>query len=237
MIKSCVKTLLTSGLLLSVAASFALPLPKNIIGFSSKQGQQLLLQSNNKAAYWRLAPYFITERGLSWCAIAADVMALNALGIKKPLTPEHAPYRIFTQDTFFNNAKAIDVIPPARVFAGGVTLAQDKKLLEAHGVNVKMVYADQSSADDFRQAAIDAIGSKNKVILINYCRNVIGQTGCGHFSPLAAYNKKADRFLIMDVARYKYPPAWVKANELYKAISVGKDTTSHLHRGYLIVSK
>ena len=30
-------------------------------------------------------------------------------------------------------------------------------------------------------------------------------------SPLGAYDEKADRFLILDVARYKYPPVWVTA--------------------------
>jgi Phytochelatin synthase len=34
----------------------------------------------------------------------------------------------------------------------------------------------------------------------------IGQEQGGHISPLAAYDAETDRFLILDVSRYKYPP-------------------------------
>ena len=47
---------------------------------------------------------------------------------------------------------------------------------------------------------------------MNYLRKAIGQERGGHISPLAAYDAKSDRFLILDVARYKYPPVWVKAS-------------------------
>ena len=45
-----------------------------------------------------------------------------------------------------------------------------------------------------------------------------GQGG-GHFSPLAAYNGKADDLLLMDVARYKYPPFWVDTDLLWQAMA------------------
>jgi hypothetical protein len=44
---------------------------------------------------------------------------------------------------------------------------------------------------------------------VNYQRGALGQKESGHISPLAAYNAASDRFLILDVAAYKYPPVWV----------------------------
>jgi hypothetical protein len=43
--------------------------------------------------------------------------------------------------------------------------------------------------------------------------------GGGHFSPLAAYHEESDSFLVMDVARYKYPPFWVHADLLCQAMA------------------
>ncbi|MGQ4001563.1 phytochelatin synthase family protein [Francisellaceae bacterium CB299] len=71
---------------------------------------------------------------------------------------------------------------------------------------------------------------------MNYNRADMGAVGGGHFSPLAAYNPGADSWLLMDVARYKYPPAWIKTSDLYKAIQAN-DSESEKPRGIIIVSK
>lgn len=41
----------------------------------------------------------------------------------------------------------------------------------------------------------------------------------GHFSPLGAYHAPTDSFLIVDVAKYKYPPVWVGADTLFTAMA------------------
>jgi hypothetical protein len=66
-------------------------------------------------------------------------------------------------------------------------------------------------------------------------RKAIGQETGGHISPVAAYNEQTDRFLILDVSRYKYPPIWVKAEELWKATAT-LDSVSGKTRGFLLVS-
>jgi hypothetical protein len=45
-----------------------------------------------------------------------------------------------------------------------------------------------------------------------------------------------DRFLLMDVARYKSPPCWVKAEVLYHALK-GTDSVSQKSRGLLVISR
>ncbi len=62
----------------------------------------------------------------------------------------------------------------------------------------------------------------------------MGQERGGHISPLAAYHEETDRFLILDVARYKYPPVWVEAATLWEAMNT-MDTTAGKTRGFVTV--
>jgi Phytochelatin synthase len=54
---------------------------------------------------------------------------------------------------------------------------------------------------------------------------------------LAAYDTKSDRFLILDVARYKYPPVWVKASELFDAMNTADADNEEKTRGFVLISK
>ena len=76
-----------------------------------------------------------------------------------------------------------------------------------------------SSLDAFRKAAVAAIDDDDHFVLVNYLRKAIGQEAGGHISPLAAYDADTDRFLILDVSRYKYPPVWVEASALFGAMN------------------
>jgi hypothetical protein len=68
----------------------------------------------------------------------------------------------------------------------------------------------------------------------NYDRAALGQTGNGHFSPLAAWHAASDRVLVLDVARFKYPPHWVPVDKLWQAMCA-LDPASSLARGYLVI--
>ena len=59
------------------------------------------------------------------------------------------------------------------------------------------------------------------------------QVGSGHMSVLGAYEDGSDQVLILDVARYKYPPHWVPAAALFDAMRALAGSTS---RGWVVVS-
>ena len=42
-----------------------------------------------------------------------------------------------------------------------------------------------------------------------YTIYMLTQTGTGHFSPIGGYHAEKDLALILDVARFKYPPYWM----------------------------
>ena len=74
-------------------------------------------------------------------------------------------------------------------------------------------------------------------MIVNYLRKAINQERGGHISPLAAYDAETDRFLILDVARYKYPPVWVRAEDLFAAMNTTDADNQNRTRGYVLVSK
>ena len=74
-------------------------------------------------------------------------------------------------------------------------------------------------------------------MIVNYLRKAIGQERGGHISPLAAYDAETDRFLMLDVARYKYPPVWVEAEDLFAAMNTTDADNQNRTRGYVLVRK
>ena len=218
------------------ALSQTIPLPENLISFNSRDGEQLLIESKSRQDYWPLSIQFVTQHNQAYCGVASMVMVLNALGITAPEDPKYTPYNVFTQDNFFNNEKTKAVVSPEVVSRQGMTLDQLGDLLASYSVNVKVYHASDTTLDEFRKLVIQNLKSENNFVLVNYLRKAIGQETGGHISPLAAYNEQTDRFLILDVSRYKYPPVWVKAADLWQAMAT-VDSSVNKTRGFVLISK
>ena len=89
--------------------------------------------------------------------------------------------------------------------------------------------------DEFRALATRALAEPNQYVIVNYLRRHVGQERGGHISPLAAYDADADRFLILDVSRYKYPPVWVKAEDLFAAMNTPDSDNENRSRGFVLI--
>jgi glutathione gamma-glutamylcysteinyltransferase len=70
------------------------------------------------------------------------------------------------------------------------------------------------------------------VLIAAYDRAALGQTGSGHFSPLGGIHAARDLVLVLDVARFKYPPHWVSTEQLWRAMQPNDPATGH-PRGWL----
>lgn len=73
----------------------------------------------------------------------------------------------------------------------------------------------KSSLNFFRNCLIACNSSHDTFLTANFNRKVLGQTGTGHYSPIAAYNAKRDLALILDVAKFKYDSYWCPLTQLY----------------------
>ncbi|UBF23826.1 phytochelatin synthase family protein [Kovacikia minuta CCNUW1] len=218
------------------ALTQTLPLPSNLINFNSREGSQLLLESNAREDYWPLSIQFVTQNSQSFCGVASMVMVLNSLAIPAPQDPRYSPYRVFTQEDFFNNEQTRKVLSPDIVMRQGMTLDQLGQLLATHPVDVQVHHAGDLTINEFRQRVVENLQQPNNFVLANYLRKAIGEEKGGHISPIAAYNQQTDRFLILDVSRYKYPPVWVKATELWQAM-LAVDSVSGKTRGFVLVKR
>ncbi|MEA5626926.1 phytochelatin synthase family protein [Nostoc sp. UHCC 0251] len=229
---------LTIGLCISGGSvlSQTLPLSSNLVGFNTPEGENLLFQSKSKDDFFPLSMQFITQNNQAYCGVASMVMVLNGLQIPAPEAPQYKPYRVFTQENFFSNDNAKKVLTPEAVSRQGITLDQLGQLLASYGVKVNVYHAADTSLEQFRKQAAENLKQPQDFVLVNYLRKEIGQEKGGHISPLAAYNEQTDRFLILDVSRYKYPPVWVKTADLWKAM-LTNDSTSKKSRGFVFVSK
>lgn len=192
-----------------------------------------------KGDFLPLMSQFVSEYQATFCGIASSVMALNTLGIERPLAPKWYPYNYWDQDNIFTRDVLEKVKPVSGVDAGGITLEQLETLLDLSGAKAEKTFASETDVDAFRKAARATIADPDAILIVNFSRAVFGQAGLdggGHISPVAAYNEEADRFLVLDVARYKYLPSWATASQLYAAMNT-PDSSSGKSRGFVIVRK
>ena len=215
-------------------ASKTLPLPEGLVSLNSQEGEQLLLHSEARQSYWNLSVQFLTQKTQAFCGIASIVMVLNALGIPAPTTPEYKPYTVFTQENFFND-QTEKVLPQSVLAEMGMTLDQIGELLQSYGVRAQVHHAADSGLAEFRRLAAEHVTKQNSYVIVNYLRREIGQEKGGHISPLGAYDGDTDKFLILDVARYKYPPVWVKAADLFGAMNTTDSDNNNRTRGYVLI--
>jgi len=224
------------GLFTAVAQAQTLPLPDNLIDLRSHQGEDLLRESDAYEAFVPLSVNFVTQENQAFCGVASIVMVLNAMQLPAPSVPAYDPYHTFTQDNFLNE-KTEAILPREVLSNQGITLDQLGALLATQPVKVEVHHAADSSLDAFRKVARDYLGAEGRFVIVNYLRKAIGQEKGGHISPLAAYDAETDRFLILDVSRYKYPPVWVMASQLFDAMNTTDSDNQNKTRGFVLVMK
>ena len=223
------------GVLVVGANGETLKLPDNLVGFGSHDGESYFAESDAREAYFPLASNFLTQKTQAYCGVASIVMVLNALNLPAPSVPEYEPYRTFTQENVLT--PQTDAVLPRDVLARqGMTLDQIGAILLTQPVKVEVHHAAESSADEFRSLARSYLGEPGHFVLINYLRRTLGQESGGHISPLGAYDGKTDRFLILDVARYKYPPVWVKTSDIFEAMNTKDADNADKTRGFVLVT-
>jgi hypothetical protein len=221
-------------LLTANAQAETLPVPENLIDFRSEPGEQLLLESDALEPYFPLSANFLTQKNQVYCGVASIVMVLNALEVPAPASPEYEPYRTFTQDNFLDE-RTEAVLPREVLRKQGMTLDEIGHLLALHPVEAAVHHASDSSVEKFRAVAQDYLSQEDRFVIVNYLRKTIGQEKGGHISPVAAYDAETDRFLTLDVSRYKYPPVWVTAPELFAAMNTTDADNQNRTRGFVLV--
>lgn len=209
------------------------PLPAGLVAFSAPEGRALLreaLDAGTAEAFFPLMSHLHTQGEPAWCGLGTLVTVLNALEID-PGRAWKGPWRWFGEE-LLDCCKSLDA---AR--AEGLTLDELACLARCNGAATRVRIARPDSAARFRadlQASVRA--PAGPFIVCNYARGALGQTGDGHFSPVAAWHPGRDLALILDVARFKYPPHWAPVDQLLAAMA-GEDPATGQARGWAVMER
>eukprot|EP00536_Pseudo-nitzschia_multiseries_P000883 jgi/Psemu1/179689/e_gw1.11.279.1 len=224
-------------------------LPETCVGFASRQGKTLFkkaLENNGLKSFYNLIEQHHTQTEPAFCGVSTLVMVLNALAVD-PGQQWKGPWRWYSEN-MLNCCVDLEEIKK-----DGITLRDFQCLAYCQGLSVETQYCDEtSSLENFRRAVERAcleemlLGNESEVsgedgnkllecLVVSYSRQALGQTGDGHFSPLAAYDKESDSVLILDTARFKYGAHWVKLPLIYEAMKP-IDEASGRPRGYTLLS-
>lgn len=178
--------------------------------------------------YFPLAAQFHTQSEPAYCGLGTLAMVLNALAID-PQRIWKGPWRWFSEEL-------LDCCSPLEVVKkNGITISEFVCLARCNGAAAQPIYASESDVDQFREVVRECSARDDRLLVVSYDRRGLKQTGSGHFSPIGGYHPDKDMVLILDVARFKYPPHWVSLPTLFAAMQT-IDSASQRSRGYISVT-
>jgi len=193
------------------------PLPEPAIALSSSAGLGLFreaLAGETMGTYFVLAEQFHTQAEPSFCGLASLVMVLNGLAVD-PKRRWKGPWRWYAE-SLLECCEPLEVVKER-----GVTLEKLACTASCNGLDVDVVRGP--SVEELR-ATVSRVCAQRpddvaEVLVASYSREALRQTGDGHFSPVGGYHRPSDSVLILDTARFKYPPHWVPLADLASAMA------------------
>ena len=205
------------------------PLPPQLVAFAGSEGRALFdaaRADGGMEAFFPLIEQFHTQADPAFCGLGTLVVALNALGVD-PGRLWKGPWRWFSEEL-------LDCCSPLeRVRTQGLTLDELACLARCNGAGTTVTRADPDNLEEFRAALrVAARSPADPVLIVSYDRRALGQTGEGHFSPIGGLHESSDHALVLDVARFKYPPHWVPVGALHLAMQA-KDRVTDRARGWI----
>lgn len=217
-------------------------LPSDLISLSSHEGKKLFreaLENGGMESFFPLSEQFITQSEPSFCSLSSLAMVLNALSYD-PKRIWKGAWRWVSEEMLQCESAEICGHSIERIKANGMNFDEFGALAQCHGVTIQGIRASKALDEKysfFREKIIEVSSSSsaNQFIVVNFSRKYLGQTGSGHFSPIGGFNIANDSVLILDVARFKYPPYWVPLSRLWKSMGE-EDSLSKESRGYFLIS-
>lgn len=220
---------------------FRRPIPEALIALSSTEGRRRFLDAQlagSAEPFLPLMEQFVTQNEPTYCGLGSLTMVMNALRIdpRRRWRDETGPGWRWWSDEMFLEGTCTPTL--AELKADGVGMDELATIATTSGadVSVHRPTDEGASIDSFREAVFSASRMQAEAFLVSsFCRASLGQTGGGHFSPIGAYHEASDSVLVLDVARWKYPPFFVGLRQLWSA-SATIDSATGRSRGWLLLS-
>lgn len=235
-------------------------LPPDLTAFSSQEGKRYLMEAfagGTAESYWKLTEHFVNQSDPAFCGVTTLLMCLNAMCID-PNIRWRGGWRYYGSEEVLLDRCCFSA---ERIRRKGIVLEDFARLGRCHGLTIDLKRpllengensndennpgsnGDGGDAsyflDDFRRdirRILSGTDAKHQPLLVvSFSRLALGQTGDGHFSPIAAYHEETDRVLVLDVARFKYAPYWVGVEDLFHSMR-DLDEVTKKPRGWFLLS-
>ncbi len=247
-----------SKILVFVLFSFAL-LAADLVVWDTPESEKRISRSNYKKDFFILSNHFQAQTDKLICGPTTGAIVLNAFRIPsngttpktslenqslKENLPDGFDPRLgkFTPRSFISH-KASRIKTWEQIYGKpingrkdyGLQLRQLHKIFELHGLKSALRVVDEKlTLEKMKEEMLSNLKRKGDFVIVNYARKSLGQKGGGHISPVGAYDKTSDSFLVMDVNPNTAHWVWVKSEDLYKSMKTF-DTIEN--RGYLLLSQ
>ena len=227
-------------------------LPRNLVDYRSLESRTRLcrsLQGGYAVPYLALSSCFNTQTEPAYCGVSTLAIILNSLRID-PQRIWKTIWRWYSEDLLVCCRHLEDVKET------GITLEEFVCLAECNGATAtlsrprdsteeyeKFVQTVKRVCTGGRAKGNTKEGEKKEnldeenpeeFMAISFSRKTLGQTGDGHFSPIAALDVKTNSVLMFDTARFKYPPYWVPLDLLFQSM-LPIDKATGKSRGYVVL--
>lgn len=218
-------------------------LPQNLVDYRSLESKARLcraLQTGYAVPYLSLSSCFNTQAEPTFCGLSTLAIILNALRID--------PQRIWRTVWRWYSEELLECCRPLEdVKKTGIILEEFLCLASCNGAVPNLVRPNDTK-EQFeafvqtlervctggRTVKDENFDEENpeEFMALAYSRKTLGQTGDGHFSPIAAMDTETNSVLLFDTARFKYPPYWVPIELLFQSM-LPVDSATGKSRGYV----
>lgn len=252
--------LLSATLLASALAgdSRSTPSVQALLPFASEEGLARLTRSSARMDFPALANQFEAQSNAAFCGPTTAAVVLNAIRGRGADLPrdrsrlraedfQHLPANFdpslprFTQDNVIlkgGKSRAAVLGEPQTINGKtvrdfGYQIRQLDELLRANGVKTRLVIVDDAlTLEAIRGDLTENLKRPGDYVIVNYRRELVGQPGGGHISPLGAYDTESDSVLVLDVNPASAGWVWMPLATLVKGMR-SFDTVEN--RGYILV--
>jgi hypothetical protein len=198
------------------------------------------MRESDAPDYWALSPYYAAQDDDRSCSVASAAMVLNAARAPRDLGAED---ELVTQRSLLARTENETWQACVGPLGHGVTLDQLGVFLgdalRKHGferASAEVVHVEDASRaalDRVHAALVENERSARDFIIANFDQGAYtGDEHAGHVAPVAAYDAKRRRVLILDPDRRWYEPYWVP-EEAFVAGMATTDPVSGKARGFV----
>jgi hypothetical protein len=185
------------------------------------------IQKHTAPDFWAMMPYYTAQQTGAACSVASVSMVINAARTEQALTADD---ELATQNNVLKKTADEEWTKAVGDKGGGRTLDQlgvvTEKAFKAYGFDhatVEVIHVDDLSAATrykIHNALVENEKGPKDFIIANFIQGVYtGDADAGHIAPVAAFDTKTKRVLILDPDRDWYEPYWVSEDTFVKGMN------------------